>query len=177
MSVLQVMDLLHDMGPETVVLTSTDLLSKHGDQFLVALGSQKISKISSKDGSRFCDVTKKTQTLLNVPPCREGGRDARQPEDLDGHPEGGRGVCGDRRPVRCHAAGVDPPPPRGPEGQPRSAVRICAAQTRRLTVDIDVSQTACEKTASVMHHVIQRTIAYANGTSSSSTSRTSWRLT
>lgn len=39
------MDLLHKMGPETVVLTSTDLPSKHGDQFLVALGSQKIGKV------------------------------------------------------------------------------------------------------------------------------------
>lgn len=46
LSVLQVMDLLHKMGPETVVLTSTDLPSKQGDQFLVALGSQKISKVS-----------------------------------------------------------------------------------------------------------------------------------
>lgn len=35
------MDLLHEMGPETVVLTSTDLPSKNGDQYLVALGSQK----------------------------------------------------------------------------------------------------------------------------------------
>lgn len=39
------MDLLHKMGPETVVLTSTDLPSKQGDQFLVALGSQKIGKV------------------------------------------------------------------------------------------------------------------------------------
>lgn len=44
-SVPQVMDMLHEMGPDTVVLTSTDLLSKQGDQFLVALGSQKISKV------------------------------------------------------------------------------------------------------------------------------------
>ncbi|MEQ2183025.1 hypothetical protein GOODEAATRI_028351 [Goodea atripinnis] len=44
---VKVMDLLHEMGPDTVVLTSTDLLSKHGDQFLVALGSQKISKVLS----------------------------------------------------------------------------------------------------------------------------------
>uniref|UniRef100_A0A3P9H941 pyridoxal kinase n=1 Tax=Oryzias latipes TaxID=8090 RepID=A0A3P9H941_ORYLA len=46
---LTVMDLLHDMGPETVVLTSTDLLSKRGGGFLVALGSQKIKK---PDGTR-----------------------------------------------------------------------------------------------------------------------------
>lgn len=29
---------------------------------------------------------------------------------------------------------------------------------------LSVSQTACEKTFSVMHHVIQRTISYAHGT-------------
>lgn len=40
----QVMELLHQMGPDTVVLTSTDLASPHGDQFLVALGSQKMGK-------------------------------------------------------------------------------------------------------------------------------------
>uniref|UniRef100_H2N1W8 Pyridoxal kinase n=1 Tax=Oryzias latipes TaxID=8090 RepID=H2N1W8_ORYLA len=45
----RVMDLLHDMGPETVVLTSTDLRSKRGGGFLVALGSQKIKKA---DGTR-----------------------------------------------------------------------------------------------------------------------------
>lgn len=35
------MELLHKMGPGTVVLTSTEIPSKQGDQFLVALGSQK----------------------------------------------------------------------------------------------------------------------------------------
>lgn len=39
------MDLLHKMGPETIVLTSTDLPSKLGDQYLVALGSQKIGNL------------------------------------------------------------------------------------------------------------------------------------
>lgn len=48
LSILQVMDLLHKMGPETVVLTSTDLPSKLGDQFLVALGSQKIGRVSGE---------------------------------------------------------------------------------------------------------------------------------
>lgn len=38
------MDLLHQMGPDMVVLTSTDLISPHGGQFLVALGSQKMGK-------------------------------------------------------------------------------------------------------------------------------------
>lgn len=48
----QVMDLLHKMGPETVVLTSTDLPSKQGDQFLVALGSQRSGKVLDQFSSR-----------------------------------------------------------------------------------------------------------------------------
>uniref|UniRef100_A0A8C2GSN6 pyridoxal kinase n=1 Tax=Cyprinus carpio TaxID=7962 RepID=A0A8C2GSN6_CYPCA len=39
--VFQVMNLLHSMGPDTVVITSSDLPSPLGDQYLVALGSQK----------------------------------------------------------------------------------------------------------------------------------------
>ncbi|XP_061648881.1 pyridoxal kinase-like isoform X2 [Phyllopteryx taeniolatus] len=39
---LEAMKQLHKMGPKTVVLTSTDLPSTQGDQYLVALGSQKI---------------------------------------------------------------------------------------------------------------------------------------
>ena len=37
----QVMDLLHKMGPDTVVITSSDLPSRLGDRFLVSLGSQR----------------------------------------------------------------------------------------------------------------------------------------
>uniref|UniRef100_A0A8C1LNY5 Pyridoxal kinase n=1 Tax=Cyprinus carpio TaxID=7962 RepID=A0A8C1LNY5_CYPCA len=38
---VEVMNLLHSMGPDTVVITSSDLPSPLGDQYLVALGSQK----------------------------------------------------------------------------------------------------------------------------------------
>ncbi|AWP12894.1 Pyridoxal kinase [Scophthalmus maximus] len=57
---VEVMDLLHAMGPETVVLTSTDLPSKHGDQFLVALGSQIIVKPDgTKTSQKICmDIPK-----------------------------------------------------------------------------------------------------------------------
>ncbi|KAG7282929.1 hypothetical protein CRUP_018429, partial [Coryphaenoides rupestris] len=41
---IEILDLLHQMGPGTVVLTSTDLPSKLGDQFLVAFGSQRLVK-------------------------------------------------------------------------------------------------------------------------------------
>ncbi|XP_041114703.1 pyridoxal kinase-like isoform X2 [Polyodon spathula] len=38
---LEVMDLLHDMGPDTVVITSSDLPSSLGEKYLIALGSHK----------------------------------------------------------------------------------------------------------------------------------------
>ncbi|XP_029434080.1 pyridoxal kinase [Rhinatrema bivittatum] len=41
---LEVMDMLHDMGPETVVITSSDLPAPLGSDYLIALGSQKKTK-------------------------------------------------------------------------------------------------------------------------------------
>uniref|UniRef100_A0A8C9BY79 Pyridoxal kinase n=1 Tax=Phocoena sinus TaxID=42100 RepID=A0A8C9BY79_PHOSS len=38
---LAVMDVLHSMGPDTVVITSSDLLSARGSSYLIALGSQR----------------------------------------------------------------------------------------------------------------------------------------
>ncbi|KAK7902036.1 hypothetical protein WMY93_018805 [Mugilogobius chulae] len=38
---VEVMDLLHAMGPDTVVITSSDLPPRLGDRFLVSLGSQR----------------------------------------------------------------------------------------------------------------------------------------
>ncbi|XP_006137992.2 pyridoxal kinase isoform X1 [Pelodiscus sinensis] len=38
---LEVMDMLHAMGPDTVVITSSDLQSSLGNDYLIALGSQK----------------------------------------------------------------------------------------------------------------------------------------
>ena len=38
------MDLLHCMGPDTVVITSSDLPSPQGSNYLMALGSQRMSK-------------------------------------------------------------------------------------------------------------------------------------
>ncbi|XP_044073264.1 pyridoxal kinase-like isoform X2 [Siniperca chuatsi] len=106
----EVMDLLHKMGPETVVLTSTDLPSKHGDQFLVALGSQKIVK---PDGSN---------TSQNI--------------------------CMDIPKVDAVFVGT---------GDLFAALLL--AWTHHHPKDL---KAACEKTVSVMHHVIKRTIAYAN---------------
>ncbi|KAM9694315.1 pyridoxal kinase isoform 1-T1 [Trichechus inunguis] len=44
----QVMDVLHSMGPDTVVITSSDLPSPRGSDYLIALGSQRIRQ---PDGS------------------------------------------------------------------------------------------------------------------------------
>uniref|UniRef100_A0A8C4D8S8 pyridoxal kinase n=1 Tax=Dicentrarchus labrax TaxID=13489 RepID=A0A8C4D8S8_DICLA len=106
----KVMDLLHKMGPETVVLTSTDLPSKHGDQFLVALGSQKIVK---PDG---------TSTSQKI--------------------------CMDIPKVDAVFVGT---------GDLFAALLL--AWTHHHPKDL---KAACEKTVSVMHHVIKRTITYAN---------------
>uniref|UniRef100_A0A673MRZ1 Pyridoxal kinase n=1 Tax=Sinocyclocheilus rhinocerous TaxID=307959 RepID=A0A673MRZ1_9TELE len=47
---VEVMNLLHSMGPDKVVITNSDLPSPLGDQYLVALGSQKIVRT---DGDIF----------------------------------------------------------------------------------------------------------------------------
>lgn len=36
------MDVLHSMGPDTVVITSSDLSSPRGSDYLIVLGSQRI---------------------------------------------------------------------------------------------------------------------------------------
>lgn len=46
----QVMDLLHAMGPDTVVITSSDLPARLGDRFLVSLGSQRHGNALLNDG-------------------------------------------------------------------------------------------------------------------------------
>ncbi|XP_026506070.1 pyridoxal kinase-like, partial [Terrapene carolina triunguis] len=51
---LEVMDMLHAMGPETVVITSSDLQGSLGSDFLIALGSQRKTR---------ADGTKVTQRI------------------------------------------------------------------------------------------------------------------
>uniref|UniRef100_A0A674GV06 Pyridoxal kinase n=1 Tax=Taeniopygia guttata TaxID=59729 RepID=A0A674GV06_TAEGU len=47
---LEVMDMLHAMGPETVVITSSDLQAPLGNDYLIALGSHRKTKA---DGTRI----------------------------------------------------------------------------------------------------------------------------
>uniref|UniRef100_A0A671M6S2 pyridoxal kinase n=1 Tax=Sinocyclocheilus anshuiensis TaxID=1608454 RepID=A0A671M6S2_9TELE len=57
---VEAMNLLHSMGPDTVVITSSDLPSPLGDQYLVALGSQKIGEfdfISTQVGAQCNETT------------------------------------------------------------------------------------------------------------------------
>ncbi|XP_067113180.1 pyridoxal kinase-like [Osmerus mordax] len=106
---VEVMDLLHQMGPDTVVLTSTDLTSHHGDHFLVALGSQK---------TVHPDGTSSTQKIrVEIP--------------------------------KVDAVFV---------GTGDLFAAMLLAWTHHHPNDL---KTACEKTVSVMHHVIQRTFTYA----------------
>uniref|UniRef100_A0A1A8HWM5 Pyridoxal kinase n=1 Tax=Nothobranchius kuhntae TaxID=321403 RepID=A0A1A8HWM5_NOTKU len=107
---IEVMDLLHKMGPEKVVLTSTDLPSKQGDQFLVAFGSQNIRK---PDGTSISQ-----KICLDIP--------------------------------KVDAVFV---------GTGDLFAAMLLAWSHHHPKDLKI---ACEKTASVMHHVIMRTITYAN---------------
>ncbi|KAG9329364.1 hypothetical protein JZ751_005511 [Albula glossodonta] len=110
MSPVQVMDLLHNMGPDTVVMTSSDLPSRLGDRFLVALGSQRTVK---PDGTRL------TQRIrMEIP--------------------------------KVDAVFV---------GTGDLFAAMMLAWTHYHPNDL---KSACEKTFSVMHHVIQRTISYAH---------------
>lgn len=107
---IEVMDLLHKMGPETVVLTSTDLPSKSGDQFLVALGSQRIVRADGTNSSQ--------KIRMDIP--------------------------------KVDAVFV---------GTGDLFAALLLAWTHHHPKDL---KAACEKTLSVMHHVIKRTITYAH---------------
>uniref|UniRef100_A0A8C1CDT5 Pyridoxal kinase n=2 Tax=Cyprinus carpio TaxID=7962 RepID=A0A8C1CDT5_CYPCA len=103
---VEVMNLLHSMGPDTVVITSSDLPSPLGDQYLVALGSQK------RDGTM---VTQ--QIRMDIP--------------------------------RVDAVFV---------GTGDLFAAMLLAWTH---LHPDNLKMACEKTVSVLCHVIKRTITYA----------------
>ncbi|XP_058248158.1 pyridoxal kinase-like isoform X2 [Hemibagrus wyckioides] len=106
---VEAMDLLHAMGPDTVVITSSDLLSPLGDQYLVALGSQNTV---TADGSK-----EKQRIRMDIP--------------------------------KVDAVFV---------GTGDLFAALLLAWTHHHPNDL---KTACEKTVSVMQHVIKRTIAYA----------------
>ncbi|XP_024916816.1 pyridoxal kinase-like isoform X1 [Cynoglossus semilaevis] len=107
---VEVMDLLHAMGPDTVVITSSDLPPRLGDNFLVSLGSQRHVR---PDGSRTTQ-----RVRIEVP--------------------------------KVDAVFV---------GTGDLFAAMLLAWTHHYPNDL---KTACEKTFSVMHHVIQRTISYAH---------------
>ncbi|XP_021112041.1 pyridoxal kinase isoform X2 [Heterocephalus glaber] len=49
---LAVMDVLHSMGPDTVVITSSDLPSPQGSDYLIALGSQRTRRPDGSTGTQ-----------------------------------------------------------------------------------------------------------------------------
>lgn len=161
------MDLLHKMGPETVVLTSTDLPSKQGDGFLVALGSQNTGMLvqlswqwQDADWTHSSSATQLCVVLVVKP---DGSKTSQK-------------ICMDIPKVDAVFVGT---------GDLFAAMLL--AWTHHHPKDLKVSNTsvlgkaafdnvarrlltltchwqaACEKTVSVMHHVIKRTINYANG--------------
>ncbi|TSL54363.1 Pyridoxal kinase [Bagarius yarrelli] len=106
---VEAMDLLHAMGPDTVIITSSDLPSPLGDQYLVAMGSQTTVK---------ADGTKDRQRIrMDIP--------------------------------KVDAVFV---------GTGDLFAALLLAWTHHHPNDL---KKACEKTVSVMQHVIKRTIAYA----------------
>ncbi|KAF4109344.1 pyridoxal (pyridoxine, vitamin B6) kinase a [Onychostoma macrolepis] len=106
---VEVMNLLHSMGPDTVVITSSDLPSPLGDQYLVALGSQK--RVSA-------DGTMVTQQIrMDIP--------------------------------KVDAVFV---------GTGDLFAAMLLAWTHLHPNELKM---ACEKTVSVLHHVIKRTITFA----------------
>ncbi|XP_056610174.1 pyridoxal (pyridoxine, vitamin B6) kinase a isoform X2 [Triplophysa dalaica] len=106
---VEVMNLLHSKGPHTVVITSSDLPSPLGDQYLVAMGSQITVR---PDGTRATQ-----QIRMDIP--------------------------------KVDAVFV---------GTGDLFAAMLLAWTHHHPNDL---KTACEKTVSVMQHVIQRTITYA----------------
>lgn len=77
---LQVMDLLHAMGPDTVVITSSDLPSRLGDRFLVSLGSQRhgTRRVNWRACVCVCERkpkrTRADERLLSCPVRPDGSR-------------------------------------------------------------------------------------------------------
>lgn len=62
----KVMDMLHAMGPETVVITSSDLQAPLGNDYLIALGSHR----KSKSGAPSLPVLSFKLSVLAVTPWR-----------------------------------------------------------------------------------------------------------
>ncbi|XP_069886885.1 pyridoxal kinase [Dipodomys merriami] len=106
---LVVMDMLHSMGPDTVVITSSDLPAPRGSDYLIALGSQRMRR---PDGSTA------TQRIRM-----------------------------EMRKVDAVFVGT---------GDLFAAMLL--AWTHKHPDNLKV---ACEKTVSAMHHVLQRTMQYA----------------
>lgn len=72
---LAVMDMLHAMGPDTVVITSSDLPSPRGKDYLIALGSQRTRSPTapwrrSVSAWRYARWTRSSWALgTSLPPC------------------------------------------------------------------------------------------------------------
>lgn len=70
---VQVMDLLHKMGPDTVVITSSDLPPRLGDRFLVSFGSKRICKCVTELLCHESITTRQTGNRQIVKDTTDGG--------------------------------------------------------------------------------------------------------
>uniref|UniRef100_A0A8C0PRB8 Pyridoxal kinase n=1 Tax=Canis lupus familiaris TaxID=9615 RepID=A0A8C0PRB8_CANLF len=128
---LVVMDVLHAMGPDTVVITSSDLPSSRGSDYLIALGSQR---------------TRGQHPERLLPLNDHMGTESRGSWNPDGS------VVTERIRMEMHkvdAVFV---------GTGDLFAAMLLAWTHKHPNNLKV---ACEKTVSAMHHVLQRTIKCA----------------
>lgn len=120
------MDLLHAMGPDTVVITSSDLPSRLGDRFLVSLGSQRHGTWPANLNVHVLSymlVTVDSQSLLlsmfalMISSSRWQQDDTESPNRSS---QGGCCLCRNWRFVCCYDARVDTPLSQWPKGKKKT---------------------------------------------------------
>ncbi|KAK1344287.1 hypothetical protein QTO34_014852 [Cnephaeus nilssonii] len=156
---LVVMDVLHSMGPDTVVITSSDLSSPRGSDYLIVLGSQRIHHmirplISCAVPPRRPDVQglsgQEGRLGLRAGPLLVTVWGPSGPCCPPGHPDGSVAIERIRMDIhKVDAVFV---------GTGDLFAAMLLAWTHKHPNNLKV---ACEKTVSAMHHVLQRTIKCA----------------
>ncbi|XP_069745225.1 pyridoxal kinase-like isoform X1 [Narcine bancroftii] len=139
---VEVMDVLHEMGPDTVVITSSDLPSRLGSNYLVTLGSQRKGAVCVEFAHSPCDHMDLPGCPSFLPPPR---------------------TCG----LKVTAAGSQVTERIRMEIPKVDAVFVgtgdlfaamLLAWTHQHPNNLKI---ACEKTVSALQHIVTRTIANA----------------
>lgn len=163
----QVMDLLHAMGPDTVVITSSDLPARLGDRFLVSLGSQRHGNALLNDGTCISAAWPHLNLCSISQPVRPDGsrtteRVRLEVPKVDAVFVGTGDLFAAMLLAWTHHYPNDLKVPTPWKQHTIGTHTWNTNETSDLFSKIPC-QMACEKTFSVMHHVIQRTISYAHG--------------